>query len=65
MIWFAPFYALGDEEPDPRGAHTRGEPLHAPESDEDDDAREPERTGERLDRPRERPDPDEPRASRR
>jgi hypothetical protein len=61
VIWFAPFYALGDEEPDPRGAHTRGEPSHAPESDDEDDTPEP----ERLERARKRPDPDEPRASRR
>jgi hypothetical protein len=58
MIWFAPFHALGDEEPDPRTTRSRGELPHAPGDDDDEDGGEP-------DRARERPDPDEPRASRR
>ncbi len=58
MIWFAPFHALADEEPDPRTARQRTEPAHAPGDDDDDDGAGP-------DRAHERPDPNEPRASRR
>ena len=57
MIWFAPFHTLGDEEPDPRAARSRSEPSHTPDNDDEE--------GGEPDRARERPDPNEPRASRR
>jgi hypothetical protein len=41
VIWFAPFYALADEEPEPRASRPRPKPKSQPaphETTEDDKA---------------------------